>query len=124
MNSKIVYGLQILLALIFLAAGAAKLTGAPMMVEGFGALGLGQWFRYFTGAIEVSGAVALLVPALAGYSAAVMSCVMVGAIIAHATRMPGSAVPAMVLLVLCGLVAWHRLRKIGSQNPAFAGEFE
>ena len=117
MKSKIVYGIQILLALVFLAAGTAKLAGAPMMVQGFELLGLGQWFRYFTGVIEVGGALALLAPVLAGYSAALLSCVMVGAIIAHATRMPGSAIPAMVLLALCGLVAWYRLSKTSRLRP-------
>lgn len=117
MKSKIVYGIQILLALVFLAAGAAKLAGVPMMVQGFELLGLGQWFRYLTGIIEVGGALALLAPVLAGYAAALLSCVMVGALIAHATRMPGSAIPAIVLLVLCGLVAWYRLFKTGHPWP-------
>ncbi|MES2106142.1 MAG: DoxX family protein [Pseudomonadota bacterium] len=109
MKNKIAYGLQILLALIFLAAGIAKLSGVPMLVQGFELLGLGQWFRYLTGIIEISAALILLVPTLAGYAAALLSCVMAGAIIAHLTRMPGSPVPALVLLVLCGLIAWFRL---------------
>lgn len=109
MKKKLTYGLQILLALVFLAAGVAKLSGVAMMAQNFELLGLGQWFRYLTGIIEVGGALVLLVPALAGYAAALLSCVMVGAIIAHLTRMPGSPLPALVLLVLCGLIAWLRL---------------
>jgi len=111
MKSKLVYTLQILLALAFLAAGVAKLTGQEMMTQGFELLGLGQWFRYLTGVIEVGAALALLVPVLAGYAAALLSVVMVGAIIAHATRWPGSAIPAVVLLALCAFVAWYRLFK-------------
>ena len=45
-----------LLTFAFVAAGAAKLIGAPMMVETFDAIGMGQWFRYLTGVIEVGGA--------------------------------------------------------------------
>src|ERR1700676_1723173 len=44
-----------LVALAFLGAGGAKLAGVPVMVEMFGKVGLGQWFRYFTGLLEVAG---------------------------------------------------------------------
>ena len=53
---------QIALAGMFLFAGGLKLTGAPELVALFDAIGIGQWFRYVTGSIEVVSAVALLVP--------------------------------------------------------------
>jgi hypothetical protein len=40
-----------LLALAFAGAGGAKLYGVPMLVEEFQHIGLGQWFRYVTGAL-------------------------------------------------------------------------
>ena len=46
-----------LLALAFLGAGGAKLAGAAAMVEIFNNVGLGQWFRYFTGVLEVAGGI-------------------------------------------------------------------
>jgi putative oxidoreductase len=61
--------LQIAGAAMFLMAGTSKLAGAPAMVQVFGAIGWGQWFRYLTGLLEVAGAVALLIPALAGFGA-------------------------------------------------------
>ena len=51
-----------LLTLAFVAAGLAKLAGADMMVATFDAIGVGQWFRYVTGAIELGAAVLLWVP--------------------------------------------------------------
>ena len=60
---------QIALAAMFLFAGGLKLTGAPEMVALFDAIGIGQWFRYVTGSIEVVSAVALLVPAWAAFGA-------------------------------------------------------
>lgn len=57
--------LQGVLSAAFLAAGVAKLTGVPFMVDLFAQIGIGQWFRFVTGAVEVAGAVALLVPGLA-----------------------------------------------------------
>jgi hypothetical protein len=50
------WALQILTAAAFLLAGVAKLIGQPMMVETFEKVGVGQWFRYATGAIEVASA--------------------------------------------------------------------
>ena len=43
----------LLAAAMFLAAGVPKLLGAPVMVQMFNAIGIGQWFRYLTGSIEV-----------------------------------------------------------------------
>jgi len=40
----------------FIGAGGTKLVGVPAMVEMFGKVGLGQWFRYVTGVLEVAGA--------------------------------------------------------------------
>src|SRR5258707_11085066 len=55
---------QIFSAAMFLTAGISKLAGAPVMVQMFAAIGLGQWFRYLTGSIEVVAALLLFVPSL------------------------------------------------------------
>jgi putative oxidoreductase len=60
---------QIGLAGMFLLAGGSKLLGAPAMVALFNAIGIGQWFRYVTGLIEVGSALALLVPSIAVFGA-------------------------------------------------------
>ena len=60
---------QVALAGMFLLAGSSKLFGAAAMVGLFDAIGIGQWFRYLTGLIEVSSAVALLVPSFAVFGA-------------------------------------------------------
>ena len=52
--------LQVLLALVFLAAAGAKLASVPMMVQSFEEIGLGQGFRYVTAIVEIVGAIALL----------------------------------------------------------------
>ena len=74
---------KVLLTLAFLAAGIGKLIGAPMMVETFDTIGLGQWFRYVTGIIEVGGAVLLWVPRRQSWGAALLGATMVGAVLAH-----------------------------------------
>ena len=54
--------LKLVLAALFLITGGAKLAGLPAMVEVFERVGLGQWFRYLAGILEVSGAALLLWP--------------------------------------------------------------
>ncbi len=100
--------LSSLVALAFIAAGAAKLAGAAVMVELFGKVGLGQWFRYFTGFLEVAGAIGLLMSRYAFYAAVLLAIVMVGAILAHIAVLGGSPAPAAVLLVLSGMIAYLR----------------
>src|SRR5881397_1880884 len=74
---------QIALAGMFLMAGASKLFGAAPMVALFDAIGIGQWFRYVTGLIEVGSAVALLVPSVAPFGAMALVATMSGAILTH-----------------------------------------
>ena len=112
-----VWVLQIAVAAVFLVAALPKLAGVPVMVQMFGALGLGQWFRYFTAAVESGGAILLLAPALAGIGAVVLATVMVGAILAHTLVLGGSAVPAIVLLAATITIAWFRIQQAPSRVP-------
>jgi putative oxidoreductase len=95
-------------ALAFLAAGGSKLAGAPAMVELFDKVGLGQWFRYVTGLLEVAGGIGLLVPRYAFYAAALLAIVMVGAIVAHITVLGSSPAAPLTLLILTGTIAYLR----------------
>jgi putative oxidoreductase len=97
-----------LVALAFLGTGGAKLAGAAAMVELFDEVGRGQWFRYFTGLLEVAGGIGLLIPRYAFYAAGLLGVVMVGAIIAHVTVLGTSPAAPVVLLVLSGTIAWLR----------------
>ncbi|MCP3379949.1 MULTISPECIES: DoxX family protein [unclassified Bradyrhizobium] len=58
-----------LMGFVFIATGAMKLVATPMMIEDFNHLGLGLWFMYFTGALEVIGGVGVLVPRLSPWAA-------------------------------------------------------
>ncbi len=104
--------LQIGAAAMFLMAGELKLAGDPKMVGMFAAIGLGQWFRYLTGSLEVLGALALLVPRAAVYGALLLAAVMMGALLAHLLILGGNPAPAVVLLVATAIVAWGRKEQI------------
>jgi len=91
----VAWTLQGILAAAFLAAGLAKLAGVPFMVELFDQIGLGQWFRVATGVVEVTGAVALLIPGLASIGALWLGGTMVGAVATHVFVLHTSPVPAI-----------------------------
>jgi uncharacterized membrane protein YphA (DoxX/SURF4 family) len=76
-------GLRLLLTLAFVGAGLAKLAGAEMMIATYDAIGVGQWFRYVTGIIEVGGAILLWLPRRQVLAAALLGGTMVGAVLAH-----------------------------------------
>jgi putative oxidoreductase len=100
--------LQGIIAAAFLAAGVAKLAGVPFMVDLFEQIGLGQWFRVVTGVVEVTGAVALLVPGLASIGALWLGGTMVGAVATHVFVLHTSPVPAIVLGLLNAVVVYLR----------------
>ncbi len=100
--------LQIAAALAFLAAGGAKLAGAGQMVAVFDKIGVGQWFRYLTGLLEVAGAIALFIPRYALYAAVTLMLVMAGAVFSHLTIVGGSPLPPIILLLLSATIAYLR----------------
>jgi putative oxidoreductase len=102
------WSIQGILAAAFLAAGVAKLTGAPFMVDLFAQIGIGQWFRIVTGTVEVAGAVALLVPGLASIAGLWLGATMVGAVTAHLFVLHTNPGPAMVLGLLNAIVVYLR----------------
>ena len=106
----VLWTLQIVSAALFLLSGALKLTGAPMMVQMFGTIGLGQWFRYVTGGLEVISAVLLLVPSLARFGALALAVTMVGAILTHLFIIGGNPAVPIALLAATATIAWVRSR--------------
>ncbi len=106
MKRYLTLGIKGTLTLAFLAAGGAKLAGAEVMVQTFDAVGLGQWLRYVTGAIEIGGVILLWVPGLIGFGAGLLTATMAGAVLAHFLILGPSAVPALVLGTLSAYIAW------------------
>ena len=103
---------QVALALMFVMAGGSKLAGVPAMVTLFGALGLGQWFRYATGVIEVTAGILLLVPSAAIYGALLLIPTMLGAIVVNLFVVPASPVAPLLLLLAAAAVAWARRHQL------------
>ena len=75
-----IYAAQILLGVIAIAAGYAKLGGSGLMVAQFQALGLGQGFLTIAGCAEILAGLCLLLPRGGILGALLLTCVMVGAL--------------------------------------------
>jgi MYXO-CTERM domain-containing protein len=100
------------LALMFLMAGGSKLAAVPAMVSLFDQVGVGQWFRYVTGIIELTAGIALLIPSAAVFGAMLLIPTMLGAIVINVFVVPASPAPPLVLLLLAAAVAWARRHQL------------
>ncbi|MGW4357073.1 DoxX family protein [Nocardia sp. NPDC004582] len=106
LRNRVLWTLQIVLGLFFIiASGLPKFFGQADAVRIYNEIGWGDWFRYFTGLVEVSGGLGLMIPRLSGPAAAGLSITMV---CAAATQAFLLSAPGMAIfpLVLVGVFAW------------------
>ena len=102
---------QVLIALSLFFAGTSKLAGAEQAIALFDAVGIGQWFRYVTGVLEVVGAIGLVVPSLTILGVSILSAVMAGAVLTHLFVIGGSPLVPLMHLALLLAIGWARLRR-------------
>ena len=106
---------SVVLVLIFLASGGAKLLQMPFEVQAFARWGYPPWFMLLTGVLEVAGGLALLIglrkPGLLRLAAAGLAVLMLGAITTHLrfAEWPMAAV-AIAICAGCAWVAWRGFR--------------
>jgi uncharacterized membrane protein YphA (DoxX/SURF4 family) len=105
-----IWSLRILLALAFVFFGIIKFPSddGSMWVRTFERIGFGQWFRYFTGVVEILGGVLLLVPRATLIVVVLLAPTMVGALLSHIFIFgfqPASVV-VVILLALILAVGW------------------
>ena len=103
---------QVALAVVFLMTGGSKLAGVPAIVSMFDAIGVGQWLRYVTGVIEVTSAIALLVPSAAIFGVMLLIPTMLGATLTNVFILHVSPVMPLLLLLGAAAVAWVRRRQL------------
>ncbi|MCC3152069.1 DoxX family protein [Hymenobacter sp. BT770] len=103
--------LQVLIALAFIYAGFQKLTHIPQTVKMFMGLGLPGWTAYVVGAGELLGGLGLLWPRTVRLAAAGLIIIMLGAIVMHASKIPGGiGGGAFAIALLVGLLIVEALR--------------
>lgn len=107
----IAWVLQVLLGLAFIASGFRKLSDLPGTVGMFGSMGLPSVLAYVVAIAELVGGIGLLIPRFTRLAAMGLVPIMIGAVVMHATKIPGGlggGVPALVLLALLGVLIWLR----------------
>jgi len=114
--TDVAWAFQVLAAAQFFLTGLDKISDAPVMVQLFATVGFGQWFRYFTGTLEIVGSVLILMPRLAVLGAAVLVMVLMGALTAHMTILPFSPAKVIVLLLMTAFVFFVRRRELFAAN--------
>ena len=112
------WALRVLVAAIFLLAGAMKLVGQPMMVREFEIVGLGQWFRYLTGLMEIAGATMVLVPSASALGATVLLLVDSGAFAAQLVVLHDDWIHTVVIALLIGMLIYVQRHSLKSFLPA------
>lgn len=102
--------LQVVLALFYSVASALpKLIANPSAVESFDKIGWGSAGMYTIGALELAGAIALVIPLLSSVAAVALSALMVGAFIVQLTLFDGQyAATPLILIVPLAVIAWAR----------------
>ncbi|ADD44412.1 DoxX family protein [Stackebrandtia nassauensis] len=102
---------QSLLAVFMLGAAAVpKLVGEATAVSIFNDMGLGDWFRYFVGVVELAGAIGLVIPRLASAAGIGLMLLMIGATFTNLFWIdtPQAAVTTVILGAISGWIAWGR----------------
>lgn len=103
--------LSVLLAILFFAAGAWKLSGDAMAVQEFDMIGFGQWFRYVTALVEIATAATLLIPKTRLIGAFGVIGVSAGACLAQLLVLHMDVIHTLVLIAMGLYLAWRALTK-------------
>ena len=95
---------RIAVVLAFVFIGATKFNAEGEWVTIFEQIGFGQWFRYFTGAVQITGAVMLLLPWTRIAGAFLLGCTMIGAMATDLIVMHSIGFAFVPFLLLCAVV--------------------
>ena len=102
--------LRVALAVFFFTVGARTFGALSIWVPIFVRMGVPPSFRYLAGALQVAGAIFLVIPRTFLIGAVFIGCTMIGAILSWMVvlRDPQSAiVPAILLTLLAVCVVQH-----------------
>jgi uncharacterized membrane protein YphA (DoxX/SURF4 family) len=96
--------ISILLALIFLASGLAKLASLEFELVAFERWGYPIWFMYFIGAVEVVGGIGLIIQRFSAAAGTALAIMMIGAIGTHVIHSEWGMLAAASLIFLMSAV--------------------
>ena len=102
MKRIVMWGLSVVLAMLFVLSGSSKLLMPALAHKNFAHWGYPAWFVTVIGVSELLGAVGLLVPKVARWATLGLSGIMIGALYTHLSHMEWimAILPGVVLLIL------------------------
>lgn len=100
----------IAIGLLFIFIGYGKFANRGVWVRIFEQIGLGQWFRIFTGIVQVTGGALIMPRRTRTIGALLLGCTMIGAAIVDVAIMgsPVVIVPLLLLFVIATVWATSR----------------
>src|SRR3954471_22158481 len=105
------WALRVSVALAFVLTGVDKFAQGQQWAVTFNAIGFGQWFRYFTGCVEIIGGLLFLIPPLTTLGAGLLTATMIGAMATQAFVFRRPLYSLLPGLYLAGVVvAYLKLR--------------
>jgi uncharacterized membrane protein len=100
----------VVLAGVFVIFGAGKFIDPAKWIEKFSVWGIPTWFVPVSGALELAGAVGLLIPVVRGVAGIGLALFMVGAVATHVVHAEiGMIFVAGAILAGSAAVGWLRL---------------
>jgi uncharacterized membrane protein YphA (DoxX/SURF4 family) len=103
------------IAILFVVFGWEKFSEDPRSgwIRMFQEIGIGQWFRYFTGVVEILGGALVLIPWTVTAGLALLACTMASAALILTFVLGRLADSVFSLAFFTGLAAfwWNRSRR-------------
>ena len=102
LNTVVVWVVDVLVAILFLAVGVPKVFGLETNFFQFASMhGFPDWIRIVVGVCEILGAIGLLIPRVSAYAALALAMLMLPAGITQAmSGEPGLYIPVVLFVVL------------------------
>jgi putative oxidoreductase len=108
-DAAVVWILTVVLGVVFVTTGIAKLIGAePIALQAAAMRNFPGWIRIVVGVVEVAGAIALFIPSVASAAAALLAFLMLPAILTQWMSHESGVLVPVVMLVLLLILAWRR----------------
>ena len=104
--------LRLTVAGVFLSVGAGKFDADSYWVKLFHQIGWGDWFRYLTGILQITGAVLVVVPRTFPIGIGMLACTMLGATAVWIVKFgaPANAIIPAAILVALVVIGFHGAR--------------
>ena len=99
------------IAILFGLMGWDKFDRQTTWIHIFQQIGFGDWFRYFTGVVEVLGAALVVIPYTVTLGLGLLVVTMIGAALAHILYVHDGAVTAVPIVLATGMTAFGVLRR-------------